>query len=283
MRITSICRITLVAVALVLAQMVPSPANAGGNWIDLNRRHLLVGAKVTARAIFFTESKAKVIEHGPYFAYIAPERMGWRLPDPSHPRTVRLGRVRVLWPEDHDWKGMFRNTPRARIGFEVPDMAVGKYVMSFCNRACSSALGDVDPTGYLWVVHTPAEGRLQHRLSEVREQLREERYRAGQIASRRAEALSRVGALEEQLEAAVGRFTTAQERAKELGRDLAAAKLRQARERFAFVTILAVVALMAIVGLIWWRRRDSRRLDDELRRMVDAAGGSRVLQESDSS
>ena len=41
------------AVALVLAQMVPSPANAGGNWIDLNRRHLLVGAKVTARAIFF--------------------------------------------------------------------------------------------------------------------------------------------------------------------------------------------------------------------------------------
>jgi hypothetical protein len=224
-----------------------------------------------------------VIEHGPYFAYIAPERMGWRLPDPSHPRTVRLGIVRVLWPGDQDWKGMFRNNPRARIGFEVPDMPVGKYVMSFCNRACSRALGDVDPTGYLWVVQTPAEGRLQHRLYEVREQLREERYRAGQIASRRAEALSRVDALEDQLEDAVGRFTTARERARELERDLAAAKRRQAVERVGFGAILAVVALMAIIGLIWWRRRDSRRLDDELRRMVDAVRGSRVLQESDSS
>jgi hypothetical protein len=159
MRITSIRRrITLVAVGVVLALMVPSPANAGGNWIELSRRQLLVGARVTARAVFFTKSKAPVVEQGPYFAYIAPERMGWRLPDPSHPRTVRLGRVRVLWPEDHDWKGMFRNNPRARLEFEVPDMPGGKYVMSFCNRACSSALGDVDPTGYLWVVHTPAEG-----------------------------------------------------------------------------------------------------------------------------
>lgn len=146
--------------------MMAVPAVAGGNWIETRNRYNVVGDTAVAHATFYAKNHARVRAGGPYFAYLAPETPGWTLPDPRERHTIRLGRVRIVSPGS------------ARIRFSVPELSSGSYLIAFCNRPCTRRLGDVDPTGWFWIVQNEREARLRQRLLEVRTEFEIYRYEA---------------------------------------------------------------------------------------------------------
>ena len=107
--------------------------------------------------VYGSVTKASVRRHAPYLAYIAPARLGWKLPDPAHPETIRLGRLDVDWnPKSYIAKGS--------IDIRVPDVARGRYLVAFCNRPCTKRFGDVYQTDSFRVVPTSLEARTRERV-----------------------------------------------------------------------------------------------------------------------
>jgi hypothetical protein len=151
----------------VLLVILPHAASSGGgNWIETDPRLVGVGDTVTARATF-SASRERTEALGPYYAYLAPDPATYELPDPEDVETILLGGVEVLWPEDHEWRGMLRHNPRASITFTAPEVPAGSHILVFCDLACERPLGDIDIT-YLNVAATGEEARLQYRLAVAR-------------------------------------------------------------------------------------------------------------------
>jgi len=172
-------------VLLSVVVLPPGTASAGGNWIEWDDRYHVPGDTVVARNIFYpgrsANARQKIEAAGPYFAYLGAETSGWGLPDPADESTIRLGRIELIWPgKDSPFKGHMRFNPRARIRFTVPDVPEGRYVVAFCNQACTHRLADnVDATGGFTVVPTAIEARLRPRIDRLRADLYEHRREAG--------------------------------------------------------------------------------------------------------
>jgi hypothetical protein len=154
-----------VTAVLILSVLPARASSGGGNWIETDPEFIGIGDTVTARATF-SASREAVEERGSYYAYLAPQPSKYVLPDPRDPNTILLGNVEVLWPEDHEWRGMLRHNPRAEITFTAPEVE-GPYILVFCDLACEQPLGDVDIT-YVALATTGEEARLENRLASAR-------------------------------------------------------------------------------------------------------------------
>jgi hypothetical protein len=142
--------------------------------------------------------------------------------------------------------------------------------MAFCNRTCTRALGDVDTTGFFWVVSTAAEGRLRTQLFWLRERLRQKNHRVGRLARGRAEAVLKVEALQVLLDETQADLEQSAESRRALKGDLADARTRQGRERLLLATalVLVIVALIMLRFMLKARRRH-RRFDEDLTRLLE--------------
>jgi hypothetical protein len=254
------------AAAIILG--IAGPASAGGNWIEWRRRQNVVSKVVVARNIFFARSEAKVKRAGPYYAYITPETYGWQLPNVEKPGTVRLGRVKVIWPgPDSHFRGFLRFNPRARIKFTVPDLPSGNYLITFCNLGCTRTLGDVDPTGGFAIVQSTPEGQLNARLDLMSERFREYRDRARRERVRTALKLAdAVSDVERDANFARQRIEALDERISKLRADL------RADDSLPWGAIAAAGLIVGATGFLFGslRRRkfDRGSVDAELHQII---------------
>ena len=164
--------------------LLTAPAAAGGgNWIDFEEDYNVAGSEVTINAAFSTRDEDLTRAHAPYYVYleqvIGPQ-YGWGMPDVDDPDVYRVGEVEILWPEDgHEFTDGLPNNPHLTATFELPPVPLGKYLMSICDHECKHSpggrWGNVDPTGFFWVVESAGEAdareeidRLQTRLAMFR-------------------------------------------------------------------------------------------------------------------
>jgi hypothetical protein len=259
-----------VLVAAIMFGPLAGRAMAGGNWIEWRRRYNVAGSVVVARNIFYARSEAKVRQAGPYYAYLTLETNGWQLPDVGKPGTIRLGKVKVIWPgPDSQFKGFLRFNPRARIRFTVPDIPSGDYLIVFCNLGCTRTLGDVDPTGGFSVVHSDLEGRLTQRLDDLRTRFRDSRFRARNAIARVERRLTA------DLVELRGEATSANQKIEVLNEQLSALKRDAADDDGLppWGPIVVAGLIFAVTGFLLGslrrRRRQRELLDVELRRITD--------------
>lgn len=260
--------ISAVTAALIVGALA-EPAAAGGNWIDWKRRYNVAGETVVARNVFFARSEVRVRRHGPYFAYLSPETYGWRLPDVNKPGTVRLGRVRVVWPDaDSSFRGPMRFNPRARIRFTVPDLRSGNYLLAFCNRGCTRPLGSVDPSGGFRIVASALEGRLSNRVDALASRLDASRRRALRDDMRRKRAS----------EADLAELRTAALDADSRLADLEARLARRDRAgdgSAPWILLATALLVLAASGFLVGRRRGRTATQRELDRLVETDASRR--------
>ena len=153
------------------ALFLPGPAAAGGgNWINFDEEYNAVGSEVDVYAAFYAD-KAEMRAHAPFYVYL--ERLeytgqGWDLPKVGEPGVHRVAEVDIDW----DVGPRFLPGGSAQATFEVPDVRRGRYLMSICDRNCRHSLGDIDVTGYIRIVGTPAEARALTKTMEIRERFR---------------------------------------------------------------------------------------------------------------
>lgn len=251
--------------ASIVLSLPAASAWAGGNWIEWKRRYNVTGKVIVARNVFYARSEAKVTQAGPYFAYVSPETYGWRLPKIGTRGTIRLGRLKVIWPgADSQFKGPLRFNPRARIRFTVPDLPSGDYLIAFCNRGCTRTLGDADPTGGFHIVNSALEGQLSRRLDVLGARFREYRSRAQRAQARiEREVAEGISDLRGDAVGAQRRVDTLERRVSNQGQ----------REESIPWTALALAGLVSVlatmaVGRLRRPKREQKVLERDLRRLL---------------
>lgn len=90
-----------------------------------------------------------------YFAYMIEANRA-----PVEPDDLRVGRVLLTRDEDDEL------TLRAETRFVIPDIVMGRYVVTFCTLGCKSALGRFAPTFFVPVVENEAQRALYSWLDD---------------------------------------------------------------------------------------------------------------------
>lgn len=172
------------AISLSLIWLAPAAAG-GGNWIEFEDAYNVPGSEITIEAVFSTRNEGRTRARAPYYVYLqlvkGPE-YGWELPEVDAPNVYRVGTVEILWPEDgHEFTDGLSMNPHLRSTFTLPELPVGRYLMSICDATCSDTpggrWGGVDTTGFFHVVGTAGEAEARQRLLDVRERFSVYRYR----------------------------------------------------------------------------------------------------------
>lgn len=151
----------------------PSVAWAdGGAYLDLDRTHYLPGQ--TARAegyVSIPRAKQGLVERGPFYVFVVPERTAVTEGRPIPADAVRVGSVSIERERG--------TTFELRSSFVVPDVAGDSYGLYVCNDPCTIS-GFREPlTGTISIVATAREGelltevsRLNGRMWSLRRQIR---------------------------------------------------------------------------------------------------------------
>jgi hypothetical protein len=193
-------RYALISTLVALALALPSPAFAGGSWIE-GQRAYGVGQSATFSGSFSMHGSLEgTLSDGPYVAYVAPVDIY----SVDHQLALRVGEIQIARS----------GGVTASVTFTVPDVPIGKYHLIYCNEPCTvDGIGDLVGGDAFYVAPTYQEAallarveRLEWRLAEARQNVRQER-RATESVERGldertrsvAEADVRVAALEAQL------------------------------------------------------------------------------------
>lgn len=182
----------LIASILVLA--TPTPARAGGAWLEPDRRIYVPAEIATIRGTF---SKVAGNEgrpaDGPWFAYLLPEER-WIHNDRIPPVAIPLGELRVLGASDGPGA-------TAVVSFQVPDLPTAWYHVGYCNHPCTlNGMGDLIGSKRFVIAPTRLEGaafiwidRLQRVRSSASERVAGWRERFAAL-ERANEGLERIHA-----------------------------------------------------------------------------------------
>jgi len=145
-----------IGAAMLVGATLGAPSVAwadGGAYLDLDRTHYLPGQ--TARAetyVSIPQAKQGLVERGPFFVFIVPQRAAVTEGRPISANAVRVGTVSIE-PEDG-------RTFRLRASFVVPDLPGAFYRLAVCNDPCTIS-GFREPlTGEISIVQTSREGQL---------------------------------------------------------------------------------------------------------------------------
>lgn len=140
-----------------------APAGAKGASLRFDRRYLVVGETVTARATVLEQPSSPrlgTVADGPFVAYLLPADT-WIDPPHVPPDAVPLGTVVI---NDIGTPG---GMALVRLTFTVPDVPAGGYTIGFCNDPCRhSSVGDLFE-GWVQVVATPLEARVAALADEL--------------------------------------------------------------------------------------------------------------------
>ena len=132
----------------------PSAAWAdGGAYLDLDRTHYLPGQ--TARAegyVSIPRAKRFLVERGPFYVFVVPERTAVIEGRPIPADAVRVGTVSI----ERDRGSTFE----LHASFIVPELASRSYGLRVCNDPCTIS-GFREPlSGAISIVATAREGEL---------------------------------------------------------------------------------------------------------------------------
>jgi hypothetical protein len=146
---------------LVGATLAGVPAWAdGGAYLDLDRTHYLPGQ--TARFegyVSIPRAKQDLIEHGPFYVFVAPPRTSVIEGRPIPTAAVRAGTASI----ERDRGSVFE----LHGSFVVPELAGRSYGLSVCNDPCTIS-GFREPlTGTISIVATAREGELLTEVSRL--------------------------------------------------------------------------------------------------------------------
>ena len=202
-------------VGIVIGATLALPLDAaadGGAYIELDRTHYLPGE--TAVGIGYAaipEARQDLLERGPFYVYVVPNREWIQEGRPLPDGVIRVGTATI----EHDSGTTFE----IRVTFTVPDVPGDYYNVQICNDPCTIA-GFREPlSAWMSIVQTPREAQLLNERDELerrnwtlRRQLRKangvnEELTAGFALSRDSliKASAEVGRLERELEAALAR------------------------------------------------------------------------------
>ncbi len=253
--------VLVVAAALGVVALLPTPASAGGGW-SIPERSAYVPAQVASvQGTFWEGSTGEAIADGPYIAYLLPADrwiQGFRVPEAAIP----VGKVTIT---RLDGDGFL-----ARVAFRVPDLPAGLYHIQYCNDPCTVyGLGDLIGSESFAIGATLAEGRLLMLADHLRSRIDEVTYRL------RRQAAAQVRGVERELSAARGLQAIAEVRGRELTETLRTTRtaLEAERSRGATAVVIAsglvliAIALLVIL-LVTTRRLRAARLDSELQTMT---------------
>ena len=138
---------------------VPAWAD-GGAYLDLDRTHYLPGQ--TARFegyVSIPRAKQDLIEHGPFYVFVAPPRTSVTEGRPIPAEAVRAGTASI----ERDRGSVFE----LHGSFVVPELAGRSYGLSVCNDPCTIS-GFREPlTGTISIVATAREGELLTEVSRL--------------------------------------------------------------------------------------------------------------------
>ena len=154
-------RKTVVCAAIVVTALVPSsPALAGGydTFFD-QRRYFRPGETVTLSEEVYVQNAEKVLEGGPYKAFLMPDSYRWwRGARPDN--RLLLGTVKPA-PTAHDrWV-------EANLTFTVPRrVRPGHYLLHVCGTPSCRTLGALGATE-LGIAATPVEARLLRQIDRL--------------------------------------------------------------------------------------------------------------------
>ena len=155
-----------IGAAMLVGAMLGAPSVAwadGGAYLDLDRTHYLPGQ--TARAetyVSIPQAKQGLVERGPFFVFIVPQRAAVTEGRPISAKAVRVGTASIE-PEDG-------RTFRLRASFVVPDLPGAFYRLAVCNDPCTIS-GFREPlTGEISIVQTSREGQLLTELYRQQDQ-----------------------------------------------------------------------------------------------------------------
>jgi hypothetical protein len=142
---------------VVLLSFVPATAAMSGGFDSLrfDRQYYAPGQVAHGSTEFWVEV-ATVEKREPYFAYLLSDRKSFEppvIPDSAIP----LGALTIdLLPEGEE------NPARASIEFVVPETATGGYQVVLCNRPCRDDSVGALIGGWISVVATAGEARLEN-------------------------------------------------------------------------------------------------------------------------
>lgn len=211
---------------------LPATAEAGGNWIDLDRFYYRAGETVTANLGYYGAGRAELEPHGPYYLWITSDKEAWNQPPPLGRGAIRLGEVRFLGQ-----KGWW-----AEVTFVVPDLDPGKYILQVCNDPCTRTI-DVDATAFN-ISLNPLRAQLIDRIEVYRDELtRVAKHvrKAKALATEQRRELSTLHALAAQVELLTGRV-------KDLERPTVPPEEPQGTPAWILAAGLAVAALAGYAG-----------------------------------
>ena len=249
--------VLVVATALGVAVLLPTPAGAGGGWSTPGRSAYVPAEVAVVQGTFWEGTSGEAIADGPYIAYLLPANrwiQGHRVPEAAIP----VGQVMITRMDGHGFL--------ARVEFRVPDLPAGLYHIQYCNDPCTVyGLGDLIGSESFAIGATPAEGRLLMLAHNLRSKIDEVTYRL------RQEASAQVRGVERELTAARGLQTIAEVRVRELTETLQTTRRALEAERSAVATafviasgLVLIVIVLLVMLLVTTRRLRAARLDAEL-------------------
>jgi hypothetical protein len=157
-------RIYLVPPVLFALLLSPTPASAGGSWLEVvevsdgalsppdgGSAWAAVGATVRMRGSFCSGQQANPSE-GPWFASLRSADGGTRTP---------LGPVDIATGENDACPWV------AAVSFVVPQVPGGSYWVDVCDAGCTTGVGDLTG-GYFVVAASGVEAKLLQRLTTLR-------------------------------------------------------------------------------------------------------------------
>jgi hypothetical protein len=178
MHAARLSRNALISTLVALALALPSPAFAGGSWIE-GQRAYGVGQPATFSGSFSMHGSLEgTLADGPYVAYLAPVEIS----SVDHPLAIRVGEIQITRSEG----------ATASVAFTVPDVHTGKYHLIYCNEPCTvDGIGDLIGGEAFYIAPSYQEAallarveRLEWRLAEARRNTRQERRKSDSLQQR---------------------------------------------------------------------------------------------------
>jgi hypothetical protein len=254
--------VLVVTIIAVGSGLLPTPARAGGSWLNPGRSTYVPSQVAIINGSFGSGSYEGEVDDGPFVAYLLPANRwisGRNVPSVAIP-------VGELVITETGTASLYR----AHVRFRVPDVPGGMYHIQYCNLPCTvDGLGDLIGSASFAIGATPTEARLVMRVQQLRWKIQEVAYRARHAASDRVRDVTReLRTVEERLGEAEGRVRELDRAVEELRASLRSGRSGSAATGWIAAALLLGLITCAVLVMSLRKRLERRRLDAELRALT---------------
>jgi hypothetical protein len=181
-----------IGAAMLVGATLAGPSEAwadGGSYLDLDRTHYLPGQTAHAETyVYVPRAKQHLVERGPFYLFITPERTPLNEGRPTPEHAVRVGTVSI----DHEEGKTFELSA----SFVVPRLDSHSYTLGVCNEPCTIS-GFREPlTGTISIIATTREGDLLNKIDLLHRQAWHLRRQVGKAERADEELRAQLGLAE---------------------------------------------------------------------------------------